>query len=160
MKLNSLIASHQQKIEELQKQMVDDFNALIKDEAKSFFEKYPEVRAIAWTQYTPYFNDGDPCEFSVGDPHIILYEEEDNEELEDISPYDGHSAYAIKSIVKDTQEQREKNGVGWITPVFYQHFIEFTQFTKNVDLMERVFGDHATVYLTRDGSTVCEYNHD
>lgn len=29
---------------------------------------HDEVTGIAWTQYTPYFNDGDPCIFRASDP--------------------------------------------------------------------------------------------
>ncbi len=29
-----------------------------------------QVDSIRWSQYTPYFNDGDPCYFSVGEPLI------------------------------------------------------------------------------------------
>ena len=29
------------------------------------FEKYPEADSFAWKQYTPSFNDGDPCEFGI-----------------------------------------------------------------------------------------------
>ena len=32
---------------------------------KHFFATNPDVTGIGWTQYTPHFNDGDPCEFSV-----------------------------------------------------------------------------------------------
>jgi hypothetical protein len=27
------------------------------------FEKYPQIETLGWPQYTPYFNDGDVCEF-------------------------------------------------------------------------------------------------
>ena len=27
----------------------------------------PEIAALRWRQYTPYFNDGEPCTFSVND---------------------------------------------------------------------------------------------
>ncbi len=27
--------------------------------------RYPGIKAASWTQYTPYFNDGEPCEFNV-----------------------------------------------------------------------------------------------
>lgn len=30
----------------------------------------PEVTALRWRQYTPYFNDGEPCVFSAGEPEI------------------------------------------------------------------------------------------
>ena len=29
------------------------------------FETYPELKSFGWRQYTPYFNDGDACYFSV-----------------------------------------------------------------------------------------------
>ena len=32
---------------------------------KELFDKYPNVSSIGWVQYTPYFNDGDECTFSV-----------------------------------------------------------------------------------------------
>lgn len=28
------------------------------------FEKHPELESFSWTQYAPYFNDGDACMFS------------------------------------------------------------------------------------------------
>lgn len=31
---------------------------------------YPEVSGIAWTQYTPYFNDGEPCVFQAGEAYF------------------------------------------------------------------------------------------
>ena len=35
-----------------------------------FFALYPMVTTIRWTQFTPYFNDGEPCVFSVNEPEI------------------------------------------------------------------------------------------
>jgi hypothetical protein len=37
-----------------------------------YFEANPEVEAVKWAQYTPYFNDGEPCEFTVHDPETKL----------------------------------------------------------------------------------------
>lgn len=36
-------------------------------EFKAALERAPEVAAYRWTQYTPYFNDGEPCEFRLND---------------------------------------------------------------------------------------------
>lgn len=33
---------------------------------------YDVVEGIAWYQYTPYFNDGDPCIFRAGDPSFAF----------------------------------------------------------------------------------------
>jgi len=38
---------------------------LLKKGLNVIFEEYPNIDSISWNQYTPYFNDGDPCEFSV-----------------------------------------------------------------------------------------------
>ena len=32
------------------------------------------VESIVWDQYTPYFNDGDPCEFIIYDVQVKLSE--------------------------------------------------------------------------------------
>ena len=29
------------------------------------FDTFPEVKSVSWTQYTPYFNDGEECTFSA-----------------------------------------------------------------------------------------------
>lgn len=34
--------------------------------------EHPAVEYITWHQYTPYFNDGDPCTFSAGDINVKL----------------------------------------------------------------------------------------
>ena len=36
------------------------------------FEKDEQIVSIRWTQYTPHFNDGDPCVFYVHDPEVKL----------------------------------------------------------------------------------------
>ena len=38
--------------------------------SKDFFKLVPLVKRIEWTQYTPYFNDGDSCEFSVNEHRV------------------------------------------------------------------------------------------
>lgn len=46
------------------KEMMDALKPQFHDLFIEFFEKNPTVGAISWTQYTPYFNDGESCEFS------------------------------------------------------------------------------------------------
>lgn len=49
----------------------EEFRVKIKDQFfntfKQLFEKNPTVNLVYWSQYTPYFNDGDPCRFNVQD---------------------------------------------------------------------------------------------
>lgn len=54
------------KITELKKQINAARDEARKTFASAFgeiFDKYPKVKTIGWPQYTPYFNDGDVCEF-------------------------------------------------------------------------------------------------
>lgn len=41
---------------------------------QELFAKYPRIGAVRWTQYTPHFNDGEPCVFSVHDPEFLRAE--------------------------------------------------------------------------------------
>ena len=52
---------------ELQKKFQTEAQKLFKETTKEFFDKNPDITAFTWVQYTPYFNDGEPCEFGVGD---------------------------------------------------------------------------------------------
>ena len=60
-KIKAEMAAFDEKRKELTAQLKKDFPALL----APLFEKYPGVKNVRWTQYTPYFNDGDPCEFST-----------------------------------------------------------------------------------------------
>lgn len=44
---------------------------------------FPEVEAVRWHQYTPYFNDGEACEFSIYEAHVKFAGDDDSGESED-----------------------------------------------------------------------------
>lgn len=99
-------------IEELKKNMTGESKKFIENAAKSLFEQYPFLHSIYWTQYTPYFNDGDTCEFSV---HEICYAFSEQDE-EDCFPYDSSAFYTHSDLeralsdlenVKAYQEDRK-----------------------------------------------------
>lgn len=46
--------------------------AAFAEATKEFFIATPEISTLEWTQYTPYFNDGDECTFRVGDVWYYL----------------------------------------------------------------------------------------
>jgi hypothetical protein len=76
-------------IKEAQKEMSNKSKGLIEAVAKQFLDKCPEVTGIHWTQFTPYFNDGESCEFSVNDYCFHILEGEDDE----ICLYDSTTIY-------------------------------------------------------------------
>jgi hypothetical protein len=76
--IESFIEIARQAEEELQRSCKNTLKTVF----QKFWERNPEVNSIIWFQYAPYFNDGDPCEFSVHDPLFSnASEEEDIDEI-------------------------------------------------------------------------------
>ncbi len=63
-KINEL----KKEIAKLQKSASKEFEA----ECVALLAEYPMFESFGWTAYTPYFNDGDPCTFSINadEPYI------------------------------------------------------------------------------------------
>lgn len=89
-------------------------------EFKEFFAAHPQVERIVWTQYTPYFNDGDTCEFSVNEPVFLgtaptdsgeaaelLEEDEDDSEAEE----EGGGLDVLEQIRRQTEGYTDYNTV-------------------------------------------------
>lgn len=113
---------------------------------QQFMTDHPEIEAIRWEQYTPYFNDGDPCEFSVGEIHYKLAsgdEEAGDEEdgFEYLSSYGKPEGFAEQPWYKALEE------LG-------------SALSGSEDELLAAFGDHVRVIVTKDGVDVEEYEHD
>jgi len=114
------------------------------------FAENPEVVAFQWRQYTPYFNDGDPCAFGSyhEDGDILVYPdgydpdpddgpcEEDAEPSDDLDIEDGRFGRLDAARVK-----------------FQQAVSVLTD-----DDMECLFGDDQMVTVYRDRVECEEYN--
>src|SRR5690606_15518821 len=55
-----------EEFENRKKQIQKDGLSVISSKFKETFEKHPELEAIYFTAFTPYFNDGDPCVYGIG----------------------------------------------------------------------------------------------
>lgn len=116
--------------QDIRKGMMEKCRNLVGDAFRELLEKHPVVQKIMWTQYTPYFNDGDECVFSVHEP-----------EINDLCSWQiGESE---SQALKTAADEAEK-------------LINMLP----EDLLQDVFGDHVQVTVTRDGITVDGYNHD
>ncbi len=126
-----LDAARERFAEELKNQTANIF--------KVFFDLHPDAQAISWMQYTPFFNDGDPCEFSVGRPYLVLESGE-------------YPEWKIKLAMDDGKIDRDLGA----------DFSIISEVLKtDGDTMQAIFGDHAKITATRDGITVEEYeDHD
>jgi len=110
------------------------------------FERYQNVDAVKWTQYTPYFNDGEPCEFDAnGDYAEVRFKAEDGDVL-----------------TKESQEQDfESDWENREKPARYEAIKAIRTALKiNNAVMLAAFGDHVEVTVDRAGVTVDEYEHE
>lgn len=132
----------------------------IKGRFKEIFDEFPAIKKIGWTQYTPYFNDGDACEFSV---HEINFKAEGVLSGYEDSDPDEDENYL--ELWPDTYCLYEWNGSGrkdrkWLYPfseALYNLNIEIQQ---NYEVLLSAFGDHCQVIVSKDEVTVTEYSHD
>lgn len=81
-------------MEAARKEMQEKSTGFVELACKQFFDACPEVEAVTWTQYTPYFNDGETCEFSVNEKYFILVGDEDPDD------YEGSITYTQKDLTK------------------------------------------------------------
>lgn len=89
----------QVEINKLKQTMIESSKPLILGVFKDFFEKYNGVVAnVFWTQYTNFFNDGDPCKFNVNDVFLTLQSDLDDKDWEDDS--EGSTVYTSKNVEK------------------------------------------------------------
>lgn len=118
---------------------------ILKDEFAAYFKEFPGVRRVAWTQYTPYFNDGDECVFRVNsDAELDLGGTEEDEDAQA-----GEGFETVPWSLDDNDPKR----------------VPFDAASKMIDsipkdVLKCVFGDHCTVIASRDGFEVESYDHD
>ena len=142
-----------------------------------FFDNNPTIYGMAWTQYTPFFNDGDACIFHVHDIYYISDE-----------PATGNTSWKSHHTTADYLEMTEDEfraefwdfptSTHWIQfdlnpngsvnhqgpktwdPI-YDNLIAFEDVIYNAEtILQNTFGDHSMIIATRGGFQVDEYNHD
>lgn len=141
--------------EDYQKLVREEGDKAMKDMLKQFFEKHKYAQAIGWTQYTPYFNDGDECVFGIGevrvrvDPEIrSIVDKYAGEEVEEWA--DADNLYEAFIETYSLEESELKNDMTAIQNTIW----------GNSDVMLEAFGDHAKVIATPAEITVNFYDHD
>lgn len=140
-------------LEATRKRHMEAMQEKFKAVTKSFFEAAPHVQAVVWSQYTPYFNDGEECVFSVNTP-IFVTKNFDPDDLQDPYEYEDDEEYGSESFWSNYS--LEKSDFPEAKTCF--NFAKIIQ--SEEDLMEAVFGNHVAVYLTKDRVIVEEYGHD
>ncbi len=140
------------------------------------------IHSFGWTQYTPYFNDGDPCVFSVGEPWFRTVDdvkdktsESEDDEDEDYER-ENDDSFSVGYGEHPTLGKREYEYVGdWPDRVkvmgayvggheaSYDRCLALHDAIDSgafEDVLLEAFGDHARVTVRASGISVDEYSHD
>jgi hypothetical protein len=147
--------------------------------ADKFFELFPDAQAFVWTQYTPYFNDGDPCVFDVNGPTAVffgdsepssfpenIYEPDEEEDSGWVSDYDDRLKIPYDSYEwVGNWSDGTRHKVYTVEPpagkLAWEELITAMERGHFDNVMLQHFGDHASVMYSRDGLFLVEYfEHD
>ncbi len=154
-KMNNEIAALKQKISDAARPYLEKM-------LQHYFDENEEIKEIFWTQYTPYFNDGEACEFSVNEVCFILHADEE--------PCDYEGTYLWR---KETLEKHGKDD-----PILeaygQQRYLELrevrNELNKSIsyiedEVLQVLFGDHVRISANKNDEgkvkiEIDEYNHD
>ena len=166
-------------IEELKKSHIETSKKVFHGAVSAFFKMYPEIGSITWTQYTPYFNDGDTCEFSVHDVNFLSTKDTEDEDLDlrdlyEHNPWEKPDDYVYRNSkvensmqsyylekIKKWDDEVAKLGLERIQQLeagikkFRKTFNSISD-----DTMLSLFGDHVRVTAKPTGIDVDEYDHE
>ena len=177
--LSERLRTSREEIAILKAKMVAQSHDIFDSAIKEIFQLNDgQLEAIAWTQYTPYFNDGDVCEFTMGDIYFITDGIADAGIPESVYDFESDEYTQLETRVPDDwQRKRAAEGESWAIKACGKwdkivdktlpeacHELEIFM-NKNGDIMEEIFGNHVRIIITvdKDGNIVQnveEYEHD
>lgn len=123
----------------------------------------PTIKAFGWNQYTPYFNDGDPCVFRLDEPWFLTDADPDPGDVEDHYEFSMDSAHP--SLGKREYDWRNKVEQPYEGPD-EARYDRVKALAKAIEsgafesVLLEAFGDHAEVCVRASGITVDTYEHD
>lgn len=142
---------------------------------KEFFASHPNVEKIIFTAYTPYFMDGDPCEYSVSEyrykidniPEIKNTDYNEDEDDYYSLPHAGTFIHKFGTKIEGTNNYNytyKKNEKGEIVLTkynkLYQDLITLERTTSDENLCRQLYGDHVKVIVDPNMIVIEDYDHD
>lgn len=127
------------------------------------------VIEFGWEQYTPYFNDGEPCTFRANGAWVRTTADVDPDDEDGIDRYELQIDYSHRSIGKRpktyNRDTKSYDYGAYEGPDEARYdrchaldrAIDGGEF---LDVLLEAFGDHAEVTVRRDGIQVEFYSHD
>lgn len=166
-KISEINAKKQELVADLRK----DFAPML----KPLFEKSKgKIKSFGWTQYTPYFNDGDECEFGVNVDYPYINGEDELDTLNE----DKYVTITYENE-NEVKEYLELKGYKWMmnntigqggyikNKEYDSELLDLVQEFKSAisdidsEFLKDLFGDHVKVTVHDDGNIETEeYEHD
>lgn len=151
-------------LSDVRKQIKAKGSEALKREFVQFFQDHPEVSALQWAQYTPYFNDGDACTFNVYEPYALVKMEaldksrlRSDKYLPDTMSLDDGEGGSVDYYRLESWDIQDADPL----------YEDIHKLAKSLDsgvgqeVLLAVYGDHVRVTVLRDGTiSTEEYNHD
>lgn len=178
--IKSRLDEIQKQIDKLEKQAHKESSKLISKGFKTIFKKYPELKSFSWTQYTPYFNDGDECVFSAHTDYISINGSEQDESCYELRQF-LDTLHNPKKEINRLKKKIEEYAANKYSYDFLEDEIEriekgsieetrnklamledISQILSSIDddCYKSIFGDHVRVTVTKDGWSTESYEHE
>lgn len=148
------------KIAALKKEYQQVAQADFKAEFKQLFDEHEELKSVSWTQYTPYFNDGDECSFGAQTDYPCINGNDMNSG--DSDELDGPDLVTMA----EQEIGYTWNNTNKPNPAYDPKAAKIIAKIKKVlgdysdDDYEEMFGDHVKVIVTRKGIKTEDYEHE
>ena len=187
--LTALVAEMTQKVNDVKKEFQEKGQKLFLDVVAEIFNSFPEVGLITWEGYTPYFNDGEQCNYRICGPmtmglrtkeHPIDWDQHDENAEYSSEPYD-LSEYNLPEEVQEVYGRAvsdhtyswEENGLHSEYESLYGeersdleeiHDAIITLIHELEEIMQAVFGDHKQYIAVKYNDVVYfdvqDYDHE
>ena len=158
-KLQELRESQNQ-ISNLKKEVVEKSSTILEEFSKGIFLKYPKLESFGWSQYTPYFNDGETCVFQANIDYLSINGE--NAEESDWYSENKVLSWGTYDRVNRTYVGRVEEPNQKYNKELVEACEEIRDFLSNFDndFYLSKYGDHAEITITPLGVNVDECEHD
>lgn len=141
------LAAFEVQVKVLKEQTTAQMKMIMAEMFGKFFDAFPSIKTVHWAQYTPYFNDGDECYFTLGS---IEFNTKEYDGIED-EDFDEGESFSVSKYGNNNA----------IDSDLYRACIAVTDVLQNMgDQLENLLDNHVQVFVTRRGIDVEEYEHE
>lgn len=118
------------------------------------------IDSVRWNQYTPYFNDGEPCYFSVNNLEYKFSEKFSagavSDETEDEYVYE----WRLKEFFNKNKDILNYEMLDGLQKACDEMGDIHSHLMSLEDALREEFGDHSQITLSKTGIEVDHYEHD